>query len=102
MGEKGRVFGWVGVACAPPGVSQKCADLPAMSNVNGNPFDNACINTGDTTWVLISTVLVLTMFGGLAFFEGAFGRLVFSRFWRSVEFSLPVHRYSMEICCLHH
>lgn len=41
-----------------------------MSNSNGNPFDNPCINTGDTTWVLVSTVFVLTMFGGLAFFEG--------------------------------
>jgi len=42
-----------------------------MAAVVGNPFDNPCINTGDTTWVLVSTVLVLTMFGGLAFFEGA-------------------------------
>lgn len=35
-------------------------------------FDNPCINPGDTAWVLMSTVLVLTMFGGLAFFEGNF------------------------------
>ncbi len=29
----------------------------------------SCIDTGDTTWVLISTVLVLGMMPGLAFFE---------------------------------
>jgi hypothetical protein len=29
-----------------------------------------CINTGDTTWVLISSILVLSMMPALAFFEG--------------------------------
>ena len=74
-GKKVSIF-WGGMgrsvarASAGPAFSPKCAILPTMSNVAGNPFDNPCINTGDTTWVLISTVLVLTMFGGLAFFEG--------------------------------
>jgi len=30
----------------------------------------SCINTGDTTWVLISSILVLSMMPALAFFEG--------------------------------
>jgi ammonium transporter, Amt family len=33
------------------------------------PTVPSCIDTGDTTWVLISTVLVLGMMPGLAFFE---------------------------------
>jgi ammonia channel protein AmtB len=30
----------------------------------------SCINTGDTTWVLVSSILVLSMMPALAFFEG--------------------------------
>ena len=30
-----------------------------------------CINTGDTTWVLVSSILVLSMMPALAFFEGS-------------------------------
>jgi ammonia channel protein AmtB len=30
---------------------------------------SSCINTGDTTWVLVSTILVLGMMPALAFFE---------------------------------
>jgi ammonia channel protein AmtB len=37
--------------------------------LNSNSTDS-CINTGDTTWVLISSILVLSMMPALAFFEG--------------------------------
>ena len=30
----------------------------------------SCINHGDTTWVLVSSILVLSMMPALAFFEG--------------------------------
>lgn len=39
----------------------------AMVDMNGTV---SCINTGDTTWVLISSILVLSMMPALAFFEG--------------------------------
>jgi ammonia channel protein AmtB len=32
----------------------------------------SCINTGDTTWVLVSSILVLSMMPALSFFEGKF------------------------------
>eukprot|EP01117_Protostelium_nocturnum_P003099 TRINITY_DN1403_c0_g1_i4.p1 TRINITY_DN1403_c0_g1~~TRINITY_DN1403_c0_g1_i4.p1 ORF type:complete len:459 (-),score=97.78 TRINITY_DN1403_c0_g1_i4:207-1583(-) len=35
-----------------------------------------CINTGDTTWVLISSILVLTMMPALAFFEAGLLRSI--------------------------
>ena len=41
--------------------------------MNGEMFNNGttdCINTGDTTWVLVSSILVLSMMPALAFFEG--------------------------------
>jgi len=37
--------------------------------INSNEISD-CINTGDTTWVLISSILVLSMMPALAFFEG--------------------------------
>ena len=33
------------------------------------PGDASCIDTGDTTWVMMATILVLGMMPGLAFFE---------------------------------
>ena len=36
-----------------------------MSGIEPDP----CINSGDTTWVLVSTILVLGMMPALAFFE---------------------------------
>eukprot|EP01116_Phalansterium_solitarium_P017502 TRINITY_DN4326_c0_g1_i1.p1 TRINITY_DN4326_c0_g1~~TRINITY_DN4326_c0_g1_i1.p1 ORF type:complete len:447 (+),score=128.85 TRINITY_DN4326_c0_g1_i1:115-1455(+) len=34
-----------------------------------DPNDISCVDPGDTTWVLVSTILVLGMMPGLAFFE---------------------------------
>lgn len=38
-----------------------------MTNIIDTP---ECINTGDTTWVLVASILVLSMMPSLAFFEG--------------------------------
>eukprot|EP00475_Leptophrys_vorax_P037832 TRINITY_DN6577_c0_g1_i1.p2 TRINITY_DN6577_c0_g1~~TRINITY_DN6577_c0_g1_i1.p2 ORF type:complete len:558 (-),score=118.29 TRINITY_DN6577_c0_g1_i1:1330-3003(-) len=35
----------------------------------GREMSNSCVNSGDTSWVMVSFVLVLAMFPGLAFFE---------------------------------
>ncbi len=40
-----------------------------QSTMSAGDTPNSCINTGDTTWVLVSTILVLGMMPALAFFE---------------------------------
>lgn len=42
--------------------------LERMTDIN----DPSCINTGDTTWVTVSSIFVLSMMPALAFFEGMF------------------------------
>ena len=55
-------------------VSQPNRDQPAQQTGTQESLESSGINSGDTTWMLVSTALVMLMTPGLALFYGGMVR----------------------------